>query len=69
MNAGLWRMYLAEVLGKFAVVQHFVYSPMLPKWPVHPLQVEVVKVEDPCCSDSIHFPSSIGAKRAEAPKL
>lgn len=62
-------MYLAEVLGKFAVVQHFVYSPMLPKWPVHPLQVEVVKVEDPCCSDSIHFPSSIGAKRAEAPKL
>lgn len=28
--------------------------------------VEVVKVEDPCCSDSIHFPSSIGAKQTRA---
>ena len=74
MNAGLWKMYLAEVLGKFAVVQHFIYTPLLPKHPIRPLAVEEadVKLEAPCCENSIHFPSAMGAKAAatiEAPRL
>jgi len=64
VHDGLWRMYLAEVLGKFAVVQHFIYSPFLPEWPVKPVEVEEVKEEAPCCGDAIHFPSSFAARQA-----
>ena len=31
VNSGLLKMYRAEVLAKFAVVQHFIYSSLLPK--------------------------------------
>jgi len=33
VNEGLIKMYKAEVLGKFAVVQHFIYSSWLPRDP------------------------------------
>jgi hypothetical protein len=67
VNAGLWRMYEAEVLGKFAVIQHFIYSPLLPHWPREPLQIQEIKEEPPCCGDAIHFPSAIAAKQQSQP--
>jgi hypothetical protein len=46
VNAGLWKMYFAEVMGKFAVIQHFIYSPMLQQWPVQPLTGESRRREE-----------------------
>lgn len=72
MNAGLWKMYQAEVLGKFAVVQHFIYTPLLSKRPKQALAVQEadVKLEAPCCENSIRFPSALGAKATvQAPRV
>lgn len=63
VNQGLMKMYNGEVLGKFAVIQHFIYTPFLSIQQVK--QIEELKPEkqELCCSDAIRFPSVLGTKK------
>jgi hypothetical protein len=62
-------MYSAEVLGKFAVIQHFIYSYFLPAKAVKSMEsllssIPLSSVQaEPCCSDSVHFPSAAAARK------
>jgi hypothetical protein len=60
VNNGLVKMYEAEVLKKYAVVQHFIFSPFFPPILIKQIDTSVVAPEPPpCCSDTIHFPSAL----------
>ena len=63
VNTGLYRMYEQEVLRKYPIVQHFVFTDLLSPRLVRPLERVEVKAPDLCCSDAIHFPSALAGQR------
>eukprot|EP00823_Brevimastigomonas_motovehiculus_P002243 TRINITY_DN1403_c0_g1_i1.p1 TRINITY_DN1403_c0_g1~~TRINITY_DN1403_c0_g1_i1.p1 ORF type:complete len:463 (-),score=116.50 TRINITY_DN1403_c0_g1_i1:223-1578(-) len=72
VNTGLIKMYRDEVLGKFAVIQHFIFSSFLPAdrdeenaqamEEAHKKASEYKK-EMPCCTTGLRIPSALGARR------
>ena len=62
VNAGLRRMYEAEVMRKQPIVQHFIFTALLSSRLVREVTPVQVREADLCCSDSIHFPSALASR-------
>lgn len=63
VNTGLYKMYLGEVLHKYTVIQHFIYTGYLTDQQVNELvPIQLHPHELPCCTDTIQFPSSMASK-------
>jgi serine/threonine-protein phosphatase 2A activator len=65
VNIGLLKMFIGEILGKFAIIQHFIYTPILSIKAVKEVIVNNIEPVHtlPNCCDAIHFPSVIAAKK------
>ena len=83
VNSGLSKMYRADVLHKFAVIQHFLFGSLLPftREPsltaedeaalrtAHESDHDHCNKELPCCSNAIRFPSAVGAGTGAAHRV
>ena len=67
VNNGLIKMYSGEVLSKYAVIQHFIYSIWLKKDIIGTIvnPESITNADTPlCCTDGMHIPASISAQRS-----